>query len=184
MTFLAHPTHYTRDEFRALIAGVKIGAWTPAFPTLHNTGTPSLAQWKSYGATPQERNGKNGVDFPWGISFPPSKAKVGNYADAALHESFPSLKWLEGYTDGSATTSPVGAFAPNEYGLYDMGGNVWQWCEDLFEPGSIDHVLRGAAWDDAARTNLLLSRRIHLTPGNRSNHSGFRCVLANDVPTP
>jgi formylglycine-generating enzyme required for sulfatase activity len=136
------------------------------------------------GATPQERNGKNGVDFPWGISFPPSKAKVGNYADAALHESFPSLKWLEGYTDGSATTSPVGAFAPNEYGLYDMGGNVWQWCEDLFEPGSIDHVLRGAAWDDAARTNLLLSRRIHLTPGNRSNHSGFRCVLANDVPTP
>ena len=57
MTFLAHPTHYTRDEFRALIAGVKIGAWTPAFPTLHNTGTPSLAQWKSYGATPQERWG-------------------------------------------------------------------------------------------------------------------------------
>ncbi len=57
MTFLAHPTHYTRDEFRAMVAGVEMKGWRPAFPTLHNTGVPSLAQWLAMGVTPQERWG-------------------------------------------------------------------------------------------------------------------------------
>ncbi len=57
MAFLAHPTHYARAEFRAMIAGVRVGAWHPAFPTLHNTGVPSLSQWLAMGATPQERWG-------------------------------------------------------------------------------------------------------------------------------
>jgi len=67
---------------------------------------------KEDGATPKERDGTNGVDFPWGIDYPPTKAKVGNYADTVYHEKFPKDRWIEGYTDGYATTSPVGSFAP------------------------------------------------------------------------
>ena len=53
-TFLQHPTHYTLAEFRTMLAGVQLGAWRPRFPTLHNTGVPSLKQWLAYGPTPQE----------------------------------------------------------------------------------------------------------------------------------
>ena len=51
-TFITHPTHYTLAEFRAYLAGVQLGAWRPRFPTLHNTGVPSLAQWLAF--TPYE----------------------------------------------------------------------------------------------------------------------------------
>jgi formylglycine-generating enzyme required for sulfatase activity len=135
---------------------------------------------KEDGATPKERSGKNSVDYPWGIGFPPPKANVGNYADAAFHEKFSKEPWMEGYSDGYATTSPVGSFAPNEYGLCDMGGNVWQWCEDLFEPGSADRVLRGASWTNNDRLYLLRSYRNRYPAGSRNwGVGGFRCVLAS-----
>jgi hypothetical protein len=140
---------------------------------------------KEEGSTPQERSGKNSVDFPWGTGFPPPKAKVGNYVDSAwlrvrIEKGIRGKQmWIEGYTDGYATTSPVGSFAPNTYGIYDLGGNVWEWCEDLSEPGGIERVLRGASWHDRDRTNLLSSYRKHLAPTYRGNYygHGFRCVV-------
>jgi len=56
-TFLDPPVHYAVTEFRAMLGALKLGAWRPKFPTLHNTGAPSLAQWLAYGPTPQERWG-------------------------------------------------------------------------------------------------------------------------------
>ncbi len=53
-TFIPNPQHYARDEFRKLISSIQLGAWRPKFPTLHNTGVPSLAQWKAYGPTTKE----------------------------------------------------------------------------------------------------------------------------------
>jgi hypothetical protein len=58
-TFLNPPTHYTVDEFRAMLARLRLGEWLPRFPTLHNTSVPSLKQWLGMGATPQERWGGN-----------------------------------------------------------------------------------------------------------------------------
>jgi formylglycine-generating enzyme required for sulfatase activity len=129
------------------------------------------------GATPAEKSGKNKVDYPWGAGFPPQKAKVGNYADATWHERFPKERWLEGYTDGFATTSPVGSFSANAFGLYDMGGNVWQWCEDWYDKDQKDRVLRGASWHHNARDALLSSYRKHHAGTNGDADDGFRCVL-------
>lgn len=60
MTYLANPTHYSQSEFAALIGSLKWNkGWTPHFPTLHNAGVPSLAQWLAWGPTPQQRWGAN-----------------------------------------------------------------------------------------------------------------------------
>jgi formylglycine-generating enzyme required for sulfatase activity len=136
------------------------------------------------GATPEARSGGNQVNFPWGLNFPP-KEKVGNYADQTYNAVFspktrtlePWIAWNGGYKDGFATTSPVGSFPPNPFGLYDMGGNVWQWCEDRFGATHEDRTLRGASWDYSARNFLLSSHRIHSLPTVRSFSHGFRCVL-------
>jgi hypothetical protein len=58
-TFLIPPAHFTRDEFRAYVDGLKFVGWAPRMPYLHNTGVPSLRQWLAMGATPQERWGGN-----------------------------------------------------------------------------------------------------------------------------
>jgi formylglycine-generating enzyme required for sulfatase activity/tRNA A-37 threonylcarbamoyl transferase component Bud32 len=166
---------------------------------------PTDAEWSlaaglanETGATPAEKSGKNGVDFPWGIGYPPT-GKVGNYADEAFHAKFPNTKggdaddpeaekdpkaknWIVGYTDGFATTSPVGSFPANAYGLYDMGGNVWQWCEDWFDKAQKDRVLRGASWSSHDRGTLLSSCRNHYTPTPRNYNHGFRVVVGASAP--
>jgi len=138
------------------------------------------------GATPEEKDGKNSVDFPWGKDWPLTK-QVGNYADESFHAKFrfPDAKeperikneWIKDYNDGFATTSPVGSFPANPYGICDMGGNIWQWCEDWWNAEQKDRVVRGASWGSSGRSNLLSSLRNHRTPTIRSHPVGFRVVL-------
>lgn len=139
------------------------------------------------GATPEEKHGKNSVDFPWGKEWPPTK-KVGNYAEETHHAKFPPKMnekdgkmqdelWMKDYTDGYATTSPVGSFPANAHGLHDMGGNVWQWCEDWSNAEHKDRVLRGASWNSPYRSNLQSSFRSYNRPTYRDSRCGFRCVL-------
>jgi len=100
-----------------------------------------------------------------------------------------SAAWYEGNSGGS--TQPVGRKRPNAYGLYDMIGNVWEWCSDWCggysslpqtDPtGSGDgsmRVNRGGAWYGAARGCW---RRGRNTPDDRGNGLGFR--LAADAPS-
>ena len=139
------------------------------------------------GATPAEKHAKNDVDYPWGKDWPPN-GKVGNYADETFHAKFPMKRntqmnrdenlWIEGYTDGFATTSPVGSFPENAHGLHDMGGNVWQWCEDWWDLGQTGRVLRGASLHDSDRFHLRSSFRIRFPATKRDNYFGFRCVLS------
>jgi len=84
--------------------------------------------------SPSSKDGKIEKVYPWGTDWPPPKG-AGNYG--------PSLK-----VDEFKYTSPVGSFPVNENGLYDMGGNVWQWCEDSYDANRDCRVLRGASWSN------------------------------------
>jgi formylglycine-generating enzyme required for sulfatase activity len=62
------------------------------------------------------------------------------------------------YPDGTAEKGPclerpikVGSYPPNAFGLYDMHGNVWEWCSDLYSEGASHRVNRGGSWGDGAR---------------------------------
>ena len=86
-------------------------------------------------------------------------------------------------------TVPVGCYDPNPWGLYDMHGNVWEWCEDLFEAYSkenvtdpigesenTDRVIRGGSWNYAA-SECRSETRYGKPPKERGKHLGFRGVV-------
>ena len=131
--------------------------------------------------------------YPWGDTWPPPKG-AGNFGDKAFYETFHHFYKSEfaAYDDGYTWTSPVGAFSANGIGLYDMAGNVLQWCEDRRDrevPGSAHstecRVLRGSCWEYVAQQLLLCEQwkegPRYSEPTERDNTFGFRCVL--ELPT-
>jgi len=138
------------------------------------------------GRTPKDRSGGVPDVFPWGTTFPPmiDNNPVGNYPGAEASETdWPKeFRVIDYYRDPFPRTAPAGSFAPNALGVYDMGGNVWEWCEDETEPGSGSRVLRGASWIDNLESTLNASYRHASKPNNRNVSAGFRCVLVSDAP--
>lgn len=120
---------------------------------------------------------KNTRDYSWGDSWPPRKG-AGNFGDESMKAKFPDRKeWLKGYDDTFPTTAPVMSFEPNEFGLYDMGGNVQEWCEDWLSDKQDRRVLRGSPWGAYERVDLLASTRFSHIPLARHFNRGFRIVL-------
>jgi eukaryotic-like serine/threonine-protein kinase len=120
------------------------------------------------GATPQARDGKIKNEFPWGKQWPrPNDG--GNYSAAS------------GQRRGA--TMPVGSFKPNSLGLYDLGGNVWEWCGDTYKGDNVISgrdwgVLRGGSWATSNRLEMQSSYRNVIDRNDRDVIYGFRCVLA------
>ncbi|MFG0332794.1 MAG: formylglycine-generating enzyme family protein, partial [Maioricimonas sp. JB049] len=115
--------------------------------------------------------------------------KLANLADAALDEKLPALLG-ETWNDGHAFTAPVGQYRPNAFGLFDMHGNVWEWCRDAYvrdfyatsptkDPqapiaGSF-HVVRGGSWAMKPK-NARSSDRSAMRTSERNLLIGFRIV--------
>ncbi len=145
---------------------------------------PTDAEWsyavgigdRETGATPKEKSAKLENIFPWGTQFPPPRG-AGNFADQAAFNYFTNWPHIEGYNDGFVTSSPVGSFAPNALGIYDLAGNALEWCADFYDSSQKQRVLRGGGWNNTGPKSLLSSYREHAAPGRFSVVTGFRCVL-------
>jgi formylglycine-generating enzyme required for sulfatase activity len=102
-----------------------------ALLTRHQMVLPTEAQWE-YGA-------RAGTSTPW---WPGDKledmAGRENLRDAAAFRLAPQWGKPVGFEDGHVATSPVGSFLPNAFGLYDVHGNVREWCEDAYEQGATE----------------------------------------------
>jgi formylglycine-generating enzyme required for sulfatase activity len=136
------------------------------------------------------RGGLSGQRFPWGNTISESQANY--YIDT---NDYPyDLGSYNGYntnfnTTGFPYTSPVGYFAPNGYGLYDMAGNVLEWCWDWYgtplgQPTTINptgptsgsnRACRGGDWGIHA-IGMRCAARNHALPYGTDNVFGFRCV--------
>ena len=146
---------------------------------------PTEAEWE-YAA----RGGLVGKRYFWGDEKPDGSQC--NFADKNTNYNW-SDKTVD---DGYKYTAPVGSFITNGYGLYDMAGNVWEWCQDWYGkvyysssatknplgPGSGSYrVLRGGSW--SRDTNRLrVAHRDSNDPNDRYGNLGFRCVSGSDYP--
>ncbi len=130
---------------------------------------PSEAQWE-YAC----RAGSEAATYAGG--FDPD--------DLATQEELRQIAWYSANAGGE--THDVAVLRPNPWGLYDMLGNVWEWCQDTWcdrydqarqedtENESADRVIRGGGWDDSAR-DVRAACRDGYHPGDRAGNLGFRC---------
>ena len=88
-----------------------------------------------------------------------------------------SWPFIGGFNDGKVLTAAAGNFRPNGLGIYDLGGNVWEWCQDEYEPGSALRVLRGGSWDVGSTYYVESSYRRGRVPDTRDVSIGFRAVV-------
>jgi hypothetical protein len=144
---------------------------------------PTDAEWSvavglgaEDGTTPEDKNRQIKGVYPWGRDWPPPRG-AGNYADSSLHKAQEIWGQIENYDDGFPFTSPVGSFAPNRFGLYDMGGNVTQWCEDFYNMNGPSRVKRGGYLYLTLSDDALSSARFPADAGECGDAGGFRCVL-------
>jgi formylglycine-generating enzyme len=153
---------------------------------------PTEAEWE-YAA----RGGLSKKPFIWGDEIP-GKAKDGKWQANIWQGKFPNENTA---VDGFKSTAPVASFAPNGYGLYDMSGNVWEWCADWYtpdyyskspaknpqgpndsfdpeEPGAKKRVQRGGSYlcNDCYCAGYRPGARMKCTPDTGLSHAGFRCV--------
>ena len=150
--------------------------------TGHTYRLPTEAEWE-YAV----RAGSTQSRF-WGDN-PDEACKYANVADISAKKQRPS--WTSfACDDGHVVAAPVGSFAPNGHGLHDMLGNVWEWCEDVYNSEAYSklpkdnpvfrgmgeyRVMRGGGWSNGPM-GVRNSNRVGLTPDFGHHSLGFRLV--------
>ena len=121
---------------------------------------PTEAQWER-----AARGTLTGKKYPWGNAQPQNRANYDRYTPETSFRNPP--------------TKEVGSYMPNEYGLYDMAGNVEEWCLDRLDVDDIHgryHRTRGGSWFSGAK-EIQITRRSQHPIDDGMGTLGFRCVL-------
>ena len=95
-----------------------------------------------------------------------------------IERTLGEVAWYDDNSEGK--THPVGQKKPNAFGLYDMHGNVWEWCEDLYQAGYSFRVYRGGSWRSDS-SYCTAGYRDNFNPFYRINYLGFRLAAFQDV---
>lgn len=149
-------------------------SWYDAVVFAHWAGKrlPTEAEWEK-----ASRGRLEGRLFPWG--------------DSPADDTRANMNGVNPTRQLPPPTTPVKSFPPNGYGLYDMAGNVWEWCSDWYEDGYYTlspernplgpelgqlRVRRGASWNVREDFRLRCANRGAMPPGSFWPNIGFRCA--------
>jgi len=186
------PVYYTDAGLTQVYVNGDTNAVFPNW-AVNGCRLPTEAEWEM-----AARGGLIGQRFPWGNDITENQANyfagglpydLGPYA--GFNTNFDGgIPWTDQSTFSGDNSSPVGFFAPNGYGLYDMAGNVWEWCWDWYatpygQPTAnnptgpagplTNRVLRGGNWLNRA-DNARCAFRCNDYPNDCFVGVGFRCV--------